>query len=1482
MSDAIIAGLTPPDRIISLGNAPASQTGAGGLWVNAWSYSGVSAVHKADASNAAEAWTAVKYTDLLSSTLAGGDIYRGDLGVSGQSLGTSTVRQEVDGREALRFNLSEAAHGVNLSLASFFANDDGTGYSEAMRIRLFDADGNLIGEHFVTADSLDGNQQVQLDGSANFTSIELSAGAERDNGSFAFGAYNNPDGSFGSNSYTSGSKHGSDFLLHAISFALARPQADGDSYTLDEDTPAQTYTSVLANDRDPNGQPLSAVLEQGPSHGTLKLNADGSFIYQPDADYNGDDSFSYHASNGKDSSDTAIVQLTIKPVNDAPVAVNDRLGTVENVAVSGNVIDGTSGGKDTDKDGDTLVVSNPGTFVTALGATVTLQSNGDFVYNPLTSSTLQALQSGDQRNDGFDYTINDGHGGSSSAHVTVQVSGLSDTSGGMLPSTDAGSQLSYYMRYTDSAGKASGWMSIDGYSWSGSAAVSSLKGLGSSTGKATPDAFSFQLGSGMAQASFTSALMQGTGLASVEIEAYSPNQGGVGQVVQEYKFSTVYATGISTSSNQNGQTGNDIAFVYKTVDSTLTPLDSQGKPVAPIDMPWNVPLQNTDLLPSQKVDTGADAQINRLLPDLASSTQLDYYVHIDGLSGWVKLDGFSMGFNADSSFLKGSGAAVGKPEADAVTLALGQNPVLAKLINQMVAGRSVNLQIESYLHNSAAGRPQLIDEFFFNRAYVSGFENSNNAQSDIELAYSQFTHAHQAYDTLGRVDSQYSTRVGYDLSTLTSISPPAPTAEALSAPLTDTQAGTPLSYYLRYTDSAGKTSGWMSIDGFSWAGSADVTILKGAGASVSKPLPQAFSFQLGTGQAQASFANALFKGAGFDSVEIEAYTQGQQGNGPVVQEYKFGNAYATKLQTSSNSSGQTSNDIAFVYKTVDSTLAPLDNQGKLTQPVEIAWNVPQQSTSLQASEKVSAGADAQLNHLLPDTPTNAELDYYVHADGVNGWVKLDGFSMGFSADSSFVKGTGAAVGNPVADTVTLELGQNQVLAKLVNQMIAGRSANLQIEAYQHNPIDGQSQLVDEYFFNQAYVSKFDNSTDANSSLALAYNQFSHAHQAYDTRGRLDSSNSTKVGYDLALLQPVSVPNPSAEALKAPLLDTLAGTPLTYYLRYTDLTGKVSGWMAVDSFSWDVTASISNPKGVGISAGKATPEAFHLQLGTGPAQASFTTALLKGTGFTSVEMEAYSPVAHTPGQVVQEYKFSEVLSTKISTSSNSSGQTSNDLAFVFKTVDSTLTPLDNQGKPGPSSEIAWNVAQQNTDLQSSQRVDPGADAQNSKLVPDLPTSAPLAYYVHVDGINGWIKLDGFSMGFAADSSFTKGTGTSVGKPAAEALTLALGQNQVLADFINQMIPGRSVNLQIEAYKSSPGSSHADLVDEYFFNRAYVSEFGNATDAESSLALVYNQFTHAHLAYDDTGKVNNAYSTKVGYDLTTLQPIGVPTPVADALH
>ena len=68
---------------------------------------------------------------------------------------------------------------------------------------------------------------------------------------------------------------------------------------------------VLNNDTDVEHDPLTAVLVSGPTHGTLSLNSDGSFAYTPAANFNGTDSFTYHANDGALDSAITTVAITV-------------------------------------------------------------------------------------------------------------------------------------------------------------------------------------------------------------------------------------------------------------------------------------------------------------------------------------------------------------------------------------------------------------------------------------------------------------------------------------------------------------------------------------------------------------------------------------------------------------------------------------------------------------------------------------------------------------------------------------------------------------------------------------------------------------------------------------------------------------------------------------------------------------------------------------------------------------------------------------------------------------------------------------------------------------------------------------------------------------------------------------------------------------------------------------------------------------------
>jgi VCBS repeat-containing protein len=163
---------------------------------------------------------------------------------------------------------------------------------------------------------------------------------------------------------------------------------------------------------------LTVTLATGPLNGGLVLAADGSFIYTPDADYAGPDSFTYTVSDRSGGTGTGTVTLTVAPVNDAPVAVDDTAATDEDSAVTtGPVLT-----NDTDVDGGTLVLAGFDTAGT-LGQ-VTDNGDGTFAYDP--TGAFDGLAAGATATDSFTYTVSDGAGGTDTGTVTVTITGVND------------------------------------------------------------------------------------------------------------------------------------------------------------------------------------------------------------------------------------------------------------------------------------------------------------------------------------------------------------------------------------------------------------------------------------------------------------------------------------------------------------------------------------------------------------------------------------------------------------------------------------------------------------------------------------------------------------------------------------------------------------------------------------------------------------------------------------------------------------------------------------------------------------------------------------------------------------------------------------------------------------------------------------------------------------------------------------------------
>jgi len=178
--------------------------------------------------------------------------------------------------------------------------------------------------------------------------------------------------------------------------------------------------------------------------GAVTNNGDGTFTFDPKQnvdfqqlakDETLDVTFTYTATDlqGIESSE-GTVTVTVTGVNDPPVAVNDDYATDQDVELTTTGANGVLSNDSDPDNGDIPVVielnssaANINTDVTtSLGATVNMQPNGTFTYNPTTSATLLALAEDVTLTDMFTYTIQDGEGVTASATVSITVNGVNN------------------------------------------------------------------------------------------------------------------------------------------------------------------------------------------------------------------------------------------------------------------------------------------------------------------------------------------------------------------------------------------------------------------------------------------------------------------------------------------------------------------------------------------------------------------------------------------------------------------------------------------------------------------------------------------------------------------------------------------------------------------------------------------------------------------------------------------------------------------------------------------------------------------------------------------------------------------------------------------------------------------------------------------------------------------------------------------------
>jgi VCBS repeat-containing protein/CshA-type fibril repeat protein len=236
-----------------------------------------------------------------------------------------------------------------------------------------------------------------------------------------------------------------DAALNSVMPPNSPPVAANDTLTVAEDSGTTTVSAangLLSNDSDANNDSLtitgytiagvngtqtvgSTITISGV--GDIRINADGGYTFTPVANYSGSvPPITYTVSDGNGGTTTAVLSITVTPVNDTPTASPDTKTISENTVASGTVI-----ANDTDPDGDSLTVTGftysngtstvAGTIgssntITLNGVTVgtlILNANGTYSFTPASnySGTVPV----------FNYTISDGNGGTASSTLTISL-----------------------------------------------------------------------------------------------------------------------------------------------------------------------------------------------------------------------------------------------------------------------------------------------------------------------------------------------------------------------------------------------------------------------------------------------------------------------------------------------------------------------------------------------------------------------------------------------------------------------------------------------------------------------------------------------------------------------------------------------------------------------------------------------------------------------------------------------------------------------------------------------------------------------------------------------------------------------------------------------------------------------------------------------------------------------------------------------------
>ena len=202
------------------------------------------------------------------------------------------------------------------------------------------------------------------------------------------------------------------------------PVANADTAVTDEDT--AIVVDVLANDTDPDTDPLDVTAVTQGTNGSVVINGDGTVTYTPDANFFGTDSFSYDVTDGTETV-SSTVDVTVNAVNDAPIVNNNGTSLDEDTSIT--LTAAMLEALDIDNTPAELVFS-----LNAIPVNSDLQLNGvnltvsdSFTMQDILDGVVTFTPNADENGSfAFDFTLSDGEAVLTSQMFMINVNPIND------------------------------------------------------------------------------------------------------------------------------------------------------------------------------------------------------------------------------------------------------------------------------------------------------------------------------------------------------------------------------------------------------------------------------------------------------------------------------------------------------------------------------------------------------------------------------------------------------------------------------------------------------------------------------------------------------------------------------------------------------------------------------------------------------------------------------------------------------------------------------------------------------------------------------------------------------------------------------------------------------------------------------------------------------------------------------------------------